>query len=76
MHGKFSNYLDKEHVDVELTFKWMKHMGLKRETEGLITVSQDQALNTRYYRKHTIKQVTTNRCRMCHIQPEPVECII
>ena len=33
MHGKFPNCLDKDHVDVELSFKWMKHTGLKGETE-------------------------------------------
>ena len=47
MHGKFPSYLDKDHVYVELSFKWMKHTGLKGETEGLITAAQDQALNTR-----------------------------
>ena len=66
MHGKFSNYLDKDHVDVELSSKCMKHTGLKGEMEGLITAAQDQALNTRYCRKHIIKQGTTDRCRMCH----------
>ena len=25
MCGKFPNYLDKDHVDVELSFEWMKH---------------------------------------------------
>ena len=76
MHGMFPNYLDMDHVDVELSFKWMKHTGLKWETEGLITAAQDQALNTRYYSKHIIKQGTTDRCRMCHTQPETVEHII
>ena len=55
MYGKFPNYQDKDHVDVELSFEWMKHTGLKGETEGLITAAQDQALNTRYYCKHIIK---------------------
>ena len=55
MHGKFLNYLDKEHVDVELSFEWMKHTGLQGETEGLITVAQNQALNTRYYSKHIMR---------------------
>ena len=32
MHGKLPNYLDKDHVDVELSFKWMKYTGLKWET--------------------------------------------
>ena len=52
MYGKFPNYLDKDHVDVELSFEQMKHAGLKGETEGLITAAQDQALNTKYYSKH------------------------
>ena len=55
MHGKFPSYLDRDHVDEELSFEWMKHTGLKGETEGLIIAAQDQALNTRYYRKHIIK---------------------
>ena len=70
MYGKFPNYLNKGHVDVELSFKWVRHTGLKGETEGLITAAQDQALNTRYYSKHIIKEGTTDRCRMCHTQPE------
>ena len=76
MHSKFFNQLDKEYVNVEISFKWMKHSGFKAETEGLITAAQIQALNTRYYSKHTIKQVVTERCRMCNIQPETVENII
>ena len=52
---------------------WMKLTGLKREPERLITAAQDQALNTRHYSKHIIKQGTTDRCRMCHTQPETVE---
>ena len=76
MHGKFPNYLDKDHVDVELSFKWMKHTGLKGETEGLFTAAQDQALYSRYFSKHIIKHGTTDRYRMCHTQPETVENII
>ena len=76
MHGKFPNYLDKDHVDVELSFKWLKHIGLKGEIEGLIRAAQDQALNTRYYSKHIIKQGINDRCRMCHSQSETVEHVI
>ena len=47
MHGKFPTYLDKDYVDTDLSFQWMKYTGLKVETEGLITVAQDQSLNTR-----------------------------
>ena len=76
MHGKFPNYFDKSHVDVELSFQWMKHTGFKGETEGLITAVQDQALNTRYYHKHIIKQEATAQCQMCHNQSETLEHII
>ena len=30
MHAKLPNYLDKYHVDLEPSFEWMKHTGLKR----------------------------------------------
>ena len=76
MHGKLPKYLEKDHVDQEISFQWMKYTGLKGETEGLITAAQDQALNTRYYSKHIIKQGSTDRCRMCHTQAETVGHII
>ena len=41
--------------------------------KGLITAVQDQDLNTRYYNKHIMKEDHTDRCRMCHSQPERVE---
>ena len=72
MHGKFPKYLDNNHIDMQLSFEWMKHTGLKGETKGLITA----ALNTRYYSKHIIKQSSTDKCRMCNRQPETVEHII
>ena len=49
MHGKFPSYLYKDDADVELSFKWMEHTGLKGENEGLITAAQNQTLNSRYY---------------------------
>ena len=61
VHGKIPKYLGKDHVDQEMSFQWMKYTGLKGETEGLITAAQDQALNTRYYSKHIIKQGSTDR---------------
>ena len=76
IHGKLTKYLEKDHVDQEMSFQWMKYTGLKGETEGLITTTQDQALNTRYYSKHIIKQGSTDRYRMCHTKAETVEYII
>ena len=76
MHGKLPKYLEKDHVDQEMSFQWMRYTGLKGETEGLITAAQDQVLNARYYSKHIIKQGSTDRCRMYHTQAESVEHII
>ena len=64
MHGKVPKYLEKDHVDQEMSFQWMKYTGLKGETEGIITAAEDQALNTRYNSKYIIKQGATDRCRM------------
>ena len=72
IHGKFPKYLDKDYMDTELSFQWMKYTGLKGETEGDNTTAQDQSLNTRYYSKHISKQGTTDTYRMCHNQPETV----
>ena len=63
-------------LDQEISFQWMKYTGLRGETKGLLTAAQDQALNTRYYSKHIIKQRSTDRCKMCHTQAETVEHII
>ena len=57
MHGKFPNYLDKDHVDVELSFKWLKHTGLKGETEGLITAAPGSGT------EHQILQQTHHQAR-------------
>ena len=75
MHGKLPKYLEKDHVDQEMSFQWMKYTGLKGETEGLITAAQDQALNTRYYSKHIIKQ-GSNDMQNVPTQAETVEHII
>ena len=36
MHGQFTKLLDKEYVDIDQSFHWTKHSGLKGETESLI----------------------------------------
>ena len=56
VHGKFPGYLYNEYIDIEQSFKWIKHSGLKGETDGLIVAVHDQTLNTRYYSKHIRKQ--------------------
>ena len=47
MHDKFCKYLDKDYIDMELSFEWMKHTELNREAEEL-AATYIHALNTRY----------------------------
>ena len=70
MHGRLPEYLENPTIDMEQSFQWMKHTGLKGETEGLIIGAQDQALKTRYYAKHIMKQCDTDKCRMCSSQKQ------
>ena len=40
MCGKLPKNLDKDNIDMELSFQWMKHTGLQGETEGLMSSQQ------------------------------------
>ena len=51
-HGQFPKLIDRDNVDKEQSFQWMKHSGLKGETESLIISAQDQAITTRWQSKH------------------------
>ena len=64
------------YIDPDQSFQWMKYVGLKGETEALVVAAQDQALKTRYYSKHIMKEGTTDKCRMCHQMPETAEHIM
>ena len=49
-------YLQEGHIDVEMSFQWMKYTRLKGETEGLIIAVQDQTIEYKitqlaYYQK-------------------------
>ena len=45
LHGQYTKIADK--TDKKRTYKWMKNRYIKKETEGMITAAQDQALPTR-----------------------------
>ena len=44
---------------------WLKRGYLKKETEGLILAAQDQAIRTRWIKKHIDKMDISVNCRMC-----------
>ena len=76
MHGNVIGHFSKEHMEVQQSFQWMKHLGLNSEIEWLIIGAQGKVLNTRYYCKCIMKQGAADKCSMCHSKPEAFEHII
>ena len=70
LHGQYVKLI--ETTRKEQTYKWLRNGYLKKETEGLITAAQDQALATRW-RKVKIEKVEGSAlCRMCNQKDETV----
>jgi len=57
-------------TDIKRTYKWIKNGYMKKETEGLITAAQDQALPTRWRKVKIEKQSGTSLCKMCNERDE------
>lgn len=76
MHSQYLSETKKEHVDCQLTWKWLRNGGLKGETESLITACQDQAIATNYHKAKVLKQVVDPKCRLCKTEPETIHHIV
>ena len=63
MHGQFAKYLDQPHVHKERSNQWLKSSTLKRFTESIIAVIQEQALSTKY-----IKNMSSMLKMMIHVK--------
>ena len=70
LHGQYTKIADK--TDIAKTYKWIKNGYMKKETEGLITAAQDQALPTRWRKVNIEKQAGTSLCRMCNERDETI----
>ena len=55
--------------------RWLKSVGLKSETEGLIVAVQDQALKTKCMQAKIIKNGTDLNCQICGRFQETVDYI-
>ena len=75
LHGQYPKFLEKPHVDIVTTNKWLSS-NLKGETEGLLVAAQDQALNTRNCQKVICGQKVESKCRMCSQHEETVDHIV
>ena len=53
MHGQFARYLNQPYVDNKRINQWLKSSTLKRSTESTIAAIQEQAVSTKYTKKHS-----------------------
>ena len=51
MHGQYIRNMDRQLISEEDTFLWLSKGDLKAETGSEIVAAQDQALQTKYYKK-------------------------
>ena len=70
LHGQYPKLTEK--YDRKKKYRWIRNGYMKKETEGLITAAQDQALPTRWRKVNIEKQGGTAKCRMCNERDETI----
>ena len=70
LHGQFIRQT--KNIADRTTWNWMVNGELKKETEGLLTAAQDQALRTNAIKVKIDKQEGDPTCRMCKAKEESV----
>ena len=68
--------IEQGHIDEKATFEWMKGTGLTGGTEETIVAIQEQAVTTRYIKKHIHKTTDTDICRMCNTMQETIAHVV
>ena len=54
-----------ESTDEKKTWKWLRKVDFKIQTESLLCALQEQALRTNYIKHHIDKSAESPFCRMC-----------
>ena len=75
-HGQFHRLMDQPHIDKPSSMLWLKSSTLKRSTEASICAIQEQAITTRYIKKHVHNTSDTDICRVCRIEKETIQHIV
>ena len=68
LHGQYPRLV--ADTEQEKTFNWIRNGYMKKETEGMLTAAQDQALPTRWRKVNIEKRQGTPLCRMCNERDE------
>ncbi len=74
LHGQFFRGTEKDRD--EGSWEWLRKGTLKKETEGLLTAAQDQALRTNSIKCRVDKQDVSPACRMCGEREETVAHVV
>ena len=76
MHGQYFTTLEQPHIDEKASIAWLQSSTLKRSTESTICAIQENAISTKYMKKHVYKTTDDDTCRACKEYPETVQHII
>ena len=76
LHGRHSDDLNQQHLDIEVSNKWLTNADLLAETEVFLTATQEQVVLTRNYKKYILKQPNTDELfRRCGKEPGTIQLI-
>jgi len=70
IHGQFFATLDKQGLNKEHTWAWLRSGGLRSETEGFLMAAQDGVLPLMNRRKVVLGENVDAKCRACKKAPE------
>jgi hypothetical protein len=76
MYGQYIRNVDRQLIGEEDTFLWLSKGDLKAKTEREIMVTQDQALNTKYYATKILHIKTDSKCRLCQQHDQTIDQLI
>ena len=76
LHGQYFTALEQPHIDKRTSMAWLQSSTLKRSTESTICAIQENAISTKYMKKHIYKTINDDSCRACKAFPETVQHVI
>ena len=73
VHVQWSRNLDEKLVNIEQSYRWLKSGDIKVETESTIVATQDQTINTNYFKKKILKEQIESKCQLCKQHEETID---
>lgn len=77
LHGQFyRSVIDKENIDTNYSFRWLKKQAISPSLEASIFSLQDQAIITRQHERDVLKRAVDGKCRLCGVKDETAQHIV